>query len=162
LTIRILFCSALESNDFKAAMRLSILLFASTVIASPFPRDSEQEPNDLIDRDCALYCGFSSQLCCSAGQVCFTDASNQAQCSTAGSVPISTVVVVPAAVTATCRTDQGQTQCGSGCCDAGQVCQGNGVCVGAQTTVTFTSIAATAVVVGQTTVMVSTATGIHL
>src|SRR5436190_15198268 len=120
---------------------IALLLSAHPITASPVPHDGEIEGVALlVPRECAVPCGYSSQYCCSTGQVCFTDANNQAQCKT-GQV-VSTVVVVtqtPAAATTACRTDLGLTQCGAGCCDAGQVCQGNGVCVGGQTTVTLTA-----------------------
>lgn len=110
-----------------------------------------------------ILCGYNNAYCCAAGLVCYTNAANVAACitPTAGAAPagasvanvVSTVVVTNTAAAggtggtgaapAGCRTDLGQTQCGSGCCDQGLVCQGNGVCVGVATTVTQTSVATT-------------------
>lgn len=59
-----------------------------TVLANPAPAPSVQAGfsfNELFARyDCAgTYCGYSSQLCCTAGSTCYTDANAQAQCGAA-------------------------------------------------------------------------------
>lgn len=69
---------------------LSIILSSTHITnAKPYPRDGmlvepQHSDDDLVKRTCALPCGWSGQLCCSAGQVCFTDSAGQAQCGTSG------------------------------------------------------------------------------
>lgn len=50
--------------------------------------------NQLSPRDCANPCGYYGQVCCSAGQYCFTDSANQAQCGS--SPPQTTASAAPA------------------------------------------------------------------
>lgn len=54
--------------------------------AKPYPRDDElgviPSGLELERRACAIPCGWSGQLCCGAGQTCFTDAAGLAQCGT--------------------------------------------------------------------------------
>ncbi|KAK4918131.1 hypothetical protein LTR66_016893, partial [Elasticomyces elasticus] len=58
----------------------AILTGPLAVHAKPYPRDLTFL--DLFGRStCANPCGWSGQLCCAADQACYTDASNQAQCS---------------------------------------------------------------------------------
>ena len=55
--------------------------------AKPYPRDDSlgDGHNNVIEkRACANPCGWSGQLCCTVGQVCFTDAAGQAQCGAGG------------------------------------------------------------------------------
>ena len=61
--------------------------------ATPFPRDDTLDTSDYdesanatleIRQSCAIPCGYYRQLCCSAGQSCFTDANGQAQCGSGG------------------------------------------------------------------------------
>lgn len=65
---------------------LSVVLSSThTANAKPYPRDDlvlEADSNRLERRDCAIPCGWSGQLCCEAGQACFTDSAGQAQCGT--------------------------------------------------------------------------------
>lgn len=67
---------------------LSIVLASThTANAKPYPRDEivlEAESSTLERRNCATPCGWSGQLCCGAGQSCFTDSAGQAQCGTSG------------------------------------------------------------------------------
>ncbi|TKA64044.1 hypothetical protein B0A49_01195 [Cryomyces minteri] len=75
----------------------SALLYAITLLlsqsaqpthATPYPRELDpdieaRELHDsiLIERNtCANPCGWAQQLCCKAGETCYTDANNQAQC----------------------------------------------------------------------------------
>jgi hypothetical protein len=62
---------------------LTILLsIANPASAKPYPRDVNDEKN-VFGRACATPCGVYGQLCCSAGQYCFTDSAQQAQCGAA-------------------------------------------------------------------------------
>lgn len=67
---------------------LSVILSSThTTHAKPYPRDELiLDPKDTIveKRQCANPCGWSGQLCCAAGQQCFTDSAGQAQCGTGG------------------------------------------------------------------------------
>lgn len=67
---------------------LSIILSSThTANAKPYPRDElvlEADSNTFDKRSCATPCGWSGQLCCQAGQSCFTDSAGQAQCGTNG------------------------------------------------------------------------------
>lgn len=69
---------------------LSVILSCSHVAnAKPYPRDDVlgELPSELEleRRGCTNPCGWSGQLCCGAGQTCFTDVAGQAQCGTSGS-----------------------------------------------------------------------------
>lgn len=119
---------------------------------------SLEDLQDLAKRsaNCANPCGYYGQLCCQSGQVCYTDANNQAQCGVGG-VAATQVAATPAngawqyytttyvqtdlktvtatfssyvaAASATCSYAQGQTPCGSMCCNSGQYCSQPGTCV---------------------------------
>ncbi|KAK3113162.1 hypothetical protein LTR53_009818 [Teratosphaeriaceae sp. CCFEE 6253] len=77
---------------FHSLPRPLVQLITSFLLASPSLVQAKPRPaasnlagfhfNDLFARyDCAgTYCGFSSQLCCTAGSTCYTDAADQAQC----------------------------------------------------------------------------------
>ena len=65
-----------------------------TVLANPAPAVSALagfDFNELFARyDCSgTYCGYSSQLCCTGANTCYTDSSDQAQCGASGSVATS-------------------------------------------------------------------------
>lgn len=69
---------------------LSVILSCSHIAnAKPYPRDGllveDAFELELERRACANPCGWSGQLCCGAGQICFTDIAGQAQCGTSGS-----------------------------------------------------------------------------
>lgn len=69
---------------------LSVILSCSHIAnAKPYPRDGvlveAASELELGRRACANPCGWSGQLCCGAGQTCFTDIAGQAQCGTSGS-----------------------------------------------------------------------------
>lgn len=69
---------------------LSVILSGTHIAnAKPYPRDEVlgEFPSELEleRRACANPCGWSGQLCCGAGQTCFTDVAGQAQCGTSGS-----------------------------------------------------------------------------
>ncbi|KAI1929595.1 hypothetical protein LOZ66_005193 [Ophidiomyces ophidiicola] len=132
---------------------LSILSLLSTPLltyASPFPTPPPSNDNILIPRNCPNPCGFYKQVCCDANQQCYTDANNQAACRAGGGdngswEPFTTtftrtdLVVVTSTgsryVAATapgnsqCKTNLGETPCGSICCTAAQMCNGKGVCI---------------------------------
>ncbi|TKA80312.1 hypothetical protein B0A55_02218 [Friedmanniomyces simplex] len=144
----------------------SILLAPSPLVqAKPHPAASNLAGfhfNDLFARyDCAgTYCGFSSQLCCTAGSTCYTDASDQAQCGAGAATAavaaggywstytsiyteVDTVLTtalmstyvqsVAAAATATagCNYAVNETPCGSICCASNQYCASAGQCAAA-------------------------------
>jgi hypothetical protein len=64
---------------------LSTILLAPTLTFAFPPLEAGVPYSQLFERgECAgPVCGWNSQLCCSAGQACFTDSSNQAQCTAA-------------------------------------------------------------------------------
>ena len=78
---------------FRAPAPLLSLL--ATLLLTPPPRQVAANPHPLASKsagfsynqlfarwDCTgELCGWNDQLCCSAGSACYTDASNQAQCS---------------------------------------------------------------------------------
>jgi hypothetical protein len=135
---------------------VTVILLAPHIAAKPQPHPSEQAGfkfNELFARyDCAgTTCGWSGQLCCSAGTGCFTNAANEAVCTpSTGSSPItsnggyweyytSTFVetdlvtrttvmssyVGAAAATATaaaCNYALNEKQCNEKCCDSSQYC----------------------------------------
>jgi hypothetical protein len=128
-------------------------LFAKPIFAALLP-DLLQSFEDLQDvrKRCSNPCGYYGQLCCESGEVCYTDANNQAQCGVGNAVttaaPGQQIQVVTttfvetneqtvtrtytntiAVATATCQYSLGQTPCGSMCCLAGQYCQSNNNCV---------------------------------
>ncbi|GAB7338794.1 hypothetical protein MBLNU457_5496t2 [Dothideomycetes sp. NU457] len=41
---------------------------------------------------CAVPCGWAGQLCCAAGQACYTDAANQAQCSNTAALTLAATI----------------------------------------------------------------------
>ena len=138
----------------RLSMRLPLLhLCASIVSTSPVPLEAEPEYAYLIERAaCTSYCGYSSQLCCPAGYVCYTDQNNDAQCSTTAYNPTpATAAGFAATVTSTliCNGNIGQTACGDTCCNAGQTCLQPGQCSGTSatpavaTTATVTSVSVT-------------------
>ncbi len=73
----------------------TLLSLLAVLLSSPHPASTKPYPreqtlvethNSTIEaRQCANPCGWSGQLCCTTGQVCFTDASGQAQCGSSGS-----------------------------------------------------------------------------
>lgn len=75
----------------------TILLAPHTTFAKPHPASSANAGfawNELFARyDCSgQVCGFYGQLCCTAGDACYTDTNNEAQCgpTSAGYVPAAT------------------------------------------------------------------------
>lgn len=55
----------------------------SPVSAGPYPRNAAHDYNGagyLMPRQCVSYCGMGDRYCCTAGQVCYTDAANVAIC----------------------------------------------------------------------------------
>ncbi|KAF2722673.1 hypothetical protein K431DRAFT_43162 [Polychaeton citri CBS 116435] len=109
--------------------------------------------NQLFARDCGgELCGWNSQLCCESGTQCYTDASDQAQCSTVGAVAessggyyslytttytetgLNTVTSVMstyvggATQSAQCNYALNETPCGGICCKSSQYCYVAGQC----------------------------------
>lgn len=60
----------------SASPTLLALLVASLTAANPFPRDDIRDKGYgyLKIRNCDSYCGADNQICCSAGQQCYTKA----------------------------------------------------------------------------------------
>lgn len=146
----------------------SLLQLLATILLAPSPLAlaSPQGPisklagfsfNELFARwDCSgEYCGYSSQLCCTAGSTCYTDAQDQAQCgsgvtsmaSAAGGYwstyyvtytdttvytkMMSTYIATAVAATTsagTCNYALNETPCGSICCASNQYCYEAGQC----------------------------------
>lgn len=146
----------------------SLLQLLATVLLAPSPLAlaSPQGPisklagfsfNELFARwDCSgEYCGYNSQLCCTAGSTCYTDAQDQAQCgsgvtsmaSAAGGYwstyyvtytdttvytkMMSTYIATAVAATTsagTCNYALNETPCGSICCASNQYCYEAGQC----------------------------------
>ncbi|KAJ4990523.1 hypothetical protein SVAN01_03970 [Stagonosporopsis vannaccii] len=138
---------------FKALALLA--LGTSTVLAKPYPVHDEElmrlHNATQIDKrqSCdGVSCGWDNWLCCPSGSTCVTDASNQAQCGSAGSggggwvyyttTWVETVGAVTktsvgstfaggsGATTAACGNSQ--SPCGSVCCDSGFYCKASGTC----------------------------------
>lgn len=101
---------------------------------------------DILARGCANPCGWSGQLCCAAGEACFTDRFDRAQCGGGGTAGGSWEYVTRTWVetdentytsvystyvggapspeaTATCNTARNESPCGSICCASDQYCQ---------------------------------------
>lgn len=77
------------SQSPPTLLSLIALLLSSChpTVAKPYPRDgifARADGSFLRPRNCANPCGWSGQLCCAAGEQCFTDASGQAQCGGGG------------------------------------------------------------------------------
>ena len=114
--------------------------------------------NQIFPRQCQTPCGYYGQVCCAAGQYCYTDSANQAQCGS-GAAPQTTAraqssaaggsyqmftttyvetdlktvtstfsSMVTSAAGPSCKASLGETVCGTTCCSAGQFCQA-GQCV---------------------------------
>ncbi|KAF2473693.1 uncharacterized protein BDR25DRAFT_124477 [Lindgomyces ingoldianus] len=148
---------------FTAPSVLSLVAIAllPSALAKPYPThvDEPRELNNatqLERRDCGsgIRCGYYGQLCCTGGEVCFTDANNLAQCGAAAAAATaaapggwvtytstwvetgyvtrtsvwSTYVAatVQAAPTPTCTG--AQSPCGVKCCDSGYYCLTSGQC----------------------------------
>jgi len=158
----------------RLSMQLLLFLnwYASIVSTSPVPVEAEPDHAYHIERTaCATYCGYSSQICCSAGYVCSTDQNNDAQCTTTVYNP-NPAIVVGFATTSTstliCNGNVGQTACGDTCCNAGLTCLQPGQCGGTTatlavmttaTTATVTSVSVTAVGVTAATTVTTTTAG---
>ncbi|KAL4744467.1 hypothetical protein BDW72DRAFT_208993 [Aspergillus terricola var. indicus] len=122
---------------------------------------SGTEGGSLEQRSCDNPCGYYSQLCCASDETCITDDNNQAVCSSSSSgsgsgsgtwETYSTTWVVtetdvetrtsvwsswvaaPTSTSGSCRSDLGESECGSDCCSASEVCSSDKKCVLAATT----------------------------
>jgi hypothetical protein len=91
--------------------------------------------NTLVPRQCAVTCGFYSQLCCAQGQGCYTDGAGQAQCTSAGALVAAATVVATASAQPTCTPNwaANESPCGPKCCQSGYYCanQASGQCLSA-------------------------------
>ena len=74
---------------------ITLFLASSQVTATPLIQNLQGlSLNSLFGRGtCAIPCGWSGQLCCAAGQACYTDANNQAQCSSTAAAAATTAYV---------------------------------------------------------------------
>lgn len=134
---------------------LLVTIFLARPISASFLPDLLHSFEDLqnIQKRCESPCGYYGLLCCEAGEVCYTDSNNQAQCgaasgtattaAAAGQWQYYTTTYVETdlkTVTATfssyiptstksCSYSLGESACGNVCCLSGQYCQSSGVCV---------------------------------
>lgn len=139
------------------------LLAPHPTLANPHPAASLQagfDFNELFARYVCTgqACGYSSQLCCTAGSTCYTDSNTQAQCgATVGaqaggywqvytttyttanlatitsvvSSYVATVVAATATATAVCNYALNEQSCGGICCASGQYCYAINSCLAA-------------------------------
>ena len=78
----------LQSPPTLLSLLAIVLSSTHTAIAKPLRREDNDHSSVLLEardsilesRDCAIPCGWDGLLCCQAGQTCFTDANNKAQC----------------------------------------------------------------------------------
>ena len=73
----------LRSPPTLLSLLAIVLSSTHTTTATPFRREEsiiETRDSLLEPRDCAIPCGWDGLLCCQAGQSCFTDQYNKAQC----------------------------------------------------------------------------------
>ncbi|KAL2430672.1 hypothetical protein ABEF95_012494 [Exophiala dermatitidis] len=134
---------------------VAAILLSEPVSASFLPNLLHSfEDLQNVQKRCESPCGYYGLLCCGAGEVCYTDANNQAQC---GAGPTTTAAAVGGsgqwqyytttyvetdlktvtqtfssyipASTKSCSYSLGETACGNVCCLSGQYCQSSGVCV---------------------------------
>ncbi|KAF2862867.1 hypothetical protein K470DRAFT_168565 [Piedraia hortae CBS 480.64] len=154
-----------------------LLASLSTVSANPAPALSSRAGfsfDALFARwDCeGQLCGYNQQLCCTGGQACYTDSSNQAQCGAAqtqagagaGSGWVETLTTTrwgteapsqstwaPATASISCNEANNESPCGNLCCSSGQYCYVLGTCrpaTGGSTTSAGATTAAGAPILG--------------
>lgn len=73
----------IQSPPTLLSLLAVVLSSTHTSVATPLNRENGliEARNSLLEsRDCPVPCGWDGSLCCSAGQTCFTDQYNQAQC----------------------------------------------------------------------------------
>lgn len=138
---------------------LPTLLLAPTLTLAFPPLEAGVPYSQLFERgECAgQACGWNGQLCCQAGYGCFTDASNQAQCSStaggtgetaaAGQWGFSTTTYTetdlqtitsttssylgwaePTGTAGGCDYTTNETPCGDTCCKSSEYCYTQGHC----------------------------------
>ncbi|OBT73223.1 hypothetical protein VF21_08872 [Pseudogymnoascus sp. 05NY08] len=140
---------------------LTLTTLLTPALAGPFPRNAAHDYNGsgfLMHRQCDSYCGYGDAYCCSAGQVCTTDAANVAACvaPTAGSgggdgswnyytttivdaVETTRVVTISSFIGAAASSQPyiaqstavcyaPLTSCGTICCATNQECHTSGQC----------------------------------
>ncbi|OCK76008.1 hypothetical protein K432DRAFT_249931, partial [Lepidopterella palustris CBS 459.81] len=136
---------------------LALAFFACPSLAKPYPVHipelAKLHNTTHLELRCTNPCGYYGQLCCAAGESCYTDSNNQAQCggpvtaaATGGwvyytSTWVETVGLVThtsvyssyvGATVAAQPTAAGcygnQSPCGSICCDSGYYCLVSGTC----------------------------------
>ena len=75
---------AIPSSLLYLLAIISSTSFGGAAIIPSVDQSPASEENILAARQCASPCGFYSQVCCAANEVCITDSNNQAQCRPAG------------------------------------------------------------------------------
>lgn len=80
----------LQSPPTLLSLLAIVLSSTHTAIAKPLRRVNgifELLQDSILEkRSCANPCGWSGQLCCAAGQTCFTNSNNEAQCGVSNNV----------------------------------------------------------------------------
>ncbi|OBT47528.1 hypothetical protein VE00_03188 [Pseudogymnoascus sp. WSF 3629] len=140
---------------------LTLTSLLPSALAGPFPRNAAHDyagSGFLMHRQCDSYCGYGDAYCCSAGQVCTTNAANVAGCVAptvgsgggAGSWNYYTTTIVDAVATTRVVTISSflgapassqpyvaqstavcyapLTSCGTICCATNQECYTSGQC----------------------------------
>jgi hypothetical protein len=125
-------------------------ILTRTIVATPLLLD-ERIPSlenlQDVEKRCNNACGYYGQLCCESNEVCYTDSSNQAQCSpTSGSAQESAQLVAYLTSTYVLTDESTYTttfystmpvvtqpscavQCGGSCCESGCYCAANYQCL---------------------------------
>ncbi|KAF2010117.1 hypothetical protein BU24DRAFT_496899 [Aaosphaeria arxii CBS 175.79] len=140
-----------------AAIGLIALSNLPSAVAKPYPVEIQQTPEQSLQNDtqiekrqCAgTLCGFYNQLCCAAGETCYTNANNEAVCGKGQANPggswsywtstwvesetvtktqVFSSYVGAATPQATAACSDWQNPCGSLCCDSGYYCLKAGQC----------------------------------
>lgn len=75
---------AIHSSLLYLLVIISSTSLGRAAIIPSVNQSPTSEENILAARQCATPCGFYSQVCCAANEVCITDSNNQAQCGPAG------------------------------------------------------------------------------
>lgn len=150
---------------------LTLLSHAQSVSAGPYPKNGLHDFGFgfLMDRGCDSYCGYNDMYCCSAGETCYTNTLNIAECLTTAAsggwqyfttlttetdyvvktITYSTFTGAAATTTApnpettvACQWALGQITCGAICCKSSQYCAQAGQCLDSSTTAGTTSYSA--------------------
>lgn len=148
----------MRTNTLSASLLSLLAVPLVRPVSAGLVPDLLQSFEDLqnINKRCDNPCGYYGQLCCLSTQYCYTDSQGQAACGEGGSgsavtqaasgawqyftttyvqTDLQTVTTVfssfvaAATPTSSCSYAQGQTPCGSMCCNSGQYCKSDGMCV---------------------------------